>query len=96
MKMFVCVYKTTYGSNIISSSETKEECEYYENEGYVRITDWVEVDFPERSEGEIISSQVNAIDTLIEKTKEEFSQKIGKLNQKKQELLALTHEVESE
>jgi hypothetical protein len=41
----------------------------------VRITDFVEVDFPERWEGEILSAQVGAIDNLIEKTKEEFSQK---------------------
>jgi hypothetical protein len=95
MKIWCCVYRTSYGNNFVSSSDTKEEPKYYESEGYVRITDWVEVDFPEKSEGEILSAQVGAIDTLIEKTKEEFSQKIGKLNQKKQELLALTHEAEA-
>jgi hypothetical protein len=57
-------------------------------ENYKENNDFGGVGFPE----EMLPSQVAAIDTLIEKTKEESGQELDGPNQKKQGLLALMYE----
>ena len=56
---------------------------------YVRITDWVEIDFKERDKDELIIDEVNSINKKINKIKEETIKKIEVLSTRKEELLAL-------
>lgn len=63
-----------------------------ENEKQIRVSEWVEIDFPERDKEEIIPAIVKSIDERIEKIKEKAMQEVSELQGKKSELLALTVE----
>lgn len=58
---------------------------------FIRISEWIDVDFPE-IEIDIVGAQVKAIDETIEEIKAEAMKKVGELQTRKQELLALSHE----
>jgi len=61
-------------------------CDYEPiNNGRLRISEWIEVDFPERDQSEFLPDIVSGIDKEIEEIKE-------KLQTKKSELLALRHD----
>jgi len=64
--------------------------EYYVNEGYVQLTNAVDVDFQELSDDVIIASQIQAIDKIIEKKEGEHYAEMQQLKQRKQELMAIT------
>lgn len=59
-----------------------------------RISEFVEVDFPDRSREEMIPEQIAKLDKEIAEEKERFSRVIERLNQRKSEILAITDERE--
>ena len=61
------------------------------NEEYVRVSEYIDVEFPPRQQAEVVAEQVAAIDIETEKLKDEFSARLNALGARKQELLALTH-----
>lgn len=90
MKLKLALFKHKHG--FIHAVNDVGGC-YEDDPDYVRITEYIEVDFPELPKDEIVSKQVENLDKEIESTKEEAMKKVAMLQQKKQELLAITHEV---
>lgn len=64
-----------------------------EHEEYVRVSEIIDVDFPPRDEGEAVQDEVVQLDRAIEEIKKEALIKVEAIQQRKAELLALTHEV---
>jgi hypothetical protein len=89
MKNKIAVFKDKYGLE----SHLGEYAEDWKE--YTRITEYVEVDFPELPPETVIANQVAAIDAVIDEIKTKAMQEVEKLLQKKSELLALSHETES-
>ena len=61
--------------------------------GYVRISGWVDVDFPERSAEERVPEEIAQLDAQAEEVKREFAAKLRAIAEAKGTLLALTQEV---
>lgn len=59
---------------------------------YVRISEFVDVEFPPLDNDEQIQKEVAALDHVRQKTVEEFSRKLAEIDQRKRNLLALTHQ----
>ena len=60
--------------------------------GYIRISEIVDVEFPPRADDGAIIEESKKLDAAIEAIKVEATSRIGELQQRKSELLALTHE----
>lgn len=86
MNKNLALFTTSYGLVVALDSNG--------NDDMAQISERIEVDFPELSKNEIISNQLLAIDALIDQAKQEAIDKMNNLNQRKQELLALTHQGE--
>lgn len=59
----------------------------------IRISEWVEVDFPPRAPEEIVPPQIAALDRQAEEVKAEFAAKLREIAEARASLLALTQEV---
>ena len=57
--------------------------------GYIKVTEWVDIDFPERNEAARITDEVNYINEKIDGIKEDTIKKINELSIRREELLAL-------
>ena len=60
--------------------------------GWVRLSEWVDIDFKELPKATTISCEINLIELAINKIKDETMKQIEVLNNKKQNLLALTED----
>jgi len=88
MKIKNALFETSYGGIIC--------LQYFEHgnyQKYVQMTEWTSVDYKELSKETVVNNQINVIDRLIEEEKTRAIAKMDELNAKKQELLALTHQV---
>lgn len=56
---------------------------------YVRVTELVEVEFPELEQVDVLQAQIAALDEQAEKVRADMGKKLTAIAQKKQELLAL-------
>ena len=83
MKFTIAVYQTTYGTDLILQETNNSE--------YTRISEIQTVEFKPLDADVVISSQLIALDALIEKTKTEALNTISGYERKKQELLAIEH-----
>ena len=98
MKMKVFAYKSKHGDiyTWIAGSRTEFEVdEYMCLTGRIRISEFVYVDFPELPPDVVIGSQIQAIDSIITQKEGEHFAEIQELKQKRQELLAITHQAEA-
>jgi hypothetical protein len=94
MKHRVAVFKSIkYGNPIATSSDM---CAGMYSEDYVRLTDWIEVEFSELSNEAVINAQLCALDALEDKVKLECANKLNDITQRKAELLALPGPVTDE
>ena len=64
-------------------------------DSYVRITDYVDVDFPPRAPEEIVPAQLAAIDKAEKEARAEFQLKLNAFAEARANALALTHTPES-
>lgn len=62
----------------------------------VRMTEYVEVEFPPRSPEELVPAQVEIIDKKIAEVSAEFGRKLAALKEAKDNLLALTDQRQPE
>ena len=93
IKAYAC--QTKYGTTCARSTydRTEEQIdEYLSVDGHVRISEIIEVDFPELPPDVVIDSQIQAIDNIITQKEGEHFAAIKALKQKRQELLAITHQ----
>lgn len=58
--------------------------------GYVRISPWLEIDFPELDDGTIVAKQLEQLDKAEQAAREELQQRLNQINDARQQLLALT------
>lgn len=65
-------------------------------DGYVRISEYVDVEFPPLADAEMINNAIVALDRRREKIVDEFTDKLAEIDQQKSELLAITHQPPSE
>ena len=56
---------------------------------YTRLTEYVEVDFPEPEKGTVIAAKVEKLQAVKEEMKEKFLEGMGNIDTKIQELLAI-------
>ena len=82
MKKKVAIFKT----NSYFETPCFDDCTPSD---FVRLTEFVEIDFPEREKAEQITDEVNYINEEIFTIREETIKKINDLSVRKEELLAL-------
>ena len=85
IKERLAAFITNYGTTIISIDWAER------GQNYTRISEYVEVEFPALPKEDVLKNQIATIDKKIETVKQESIDLINKLQQKKQELLALEH-----
>jgi len=89
MKLKLAIFKSPFGYDT-AINEDRSKQEVYSD--HTQLTEFVDVYFPELTKDVIIAQQVKIVDGLIEKAKQEAIEKMNELQQRKQELLALTQE----
>lgn len=62
------------------------------SEHYIRISEYVDVEFPQLSGDEHIQGAVAALDRQRDRVVEELSRKLAEIDQRKKELLAITYQ----
>ena len=86
MKKEIAIFQNKYGFTTYD-----KEMEKYTDS--VRITEYVEIDFPELSLEIVVGHKVVIIDRQIDEIKNKAMEEVSNLKTRKAELLALTHEV---
>lgn len=76
-----------------SQPQYTDEGDAWTIDGYTRITEWVDVEFPALPPEVIVPAQLTALDRQAEEVKAEFTAKLREIADAKASLLALTHEV---
>lgn len=74
------------------SYETVKGESYEEDSGFVRISEYVEVEFPPLSSGEVVQKQLEILDKAEGELRSKFQQALAGIQQSRQELLALTYQ----
>ena len=100
MKRFVAVFLTTIGSNqVIGAYEHYEESERLEKTdktleevGYTRLTQWVEVDFPELEKVDMVGAEIKYLDKQLKEAEEKLDEVKTRVERRKSELLAITYQ----
>ena len=88
MKQRIAVFQSKYGDSIFN-----ESMESFTGSNYSRLTQYVEVDFPELPIETVVGNQVASINQQIDEIKNKAMEEVAALQTRKAELLALTHEV---
>ena len=89
-KKIVLMKNVAHGFDHVIEVPEDGDLSYYENTDYARLSDVIEVDFPELSSKDVISNQVVIIDRQITKVRADAEAAVTALDGRKQELLALT------
>ena len=76
-----------------SQPQYTDEGDAWTIDGYTRITEWVDVEFPALPPEVIVPAQLTALDRQAEEVKAEFAAKLREIADARASLLALTHEV---
>ncbi len=84
--MKVAKFKNVEYDNIeIVSDESREKWE-----NYVRTSEYIDVEFTDRKQSEVINEQVAALDKVAEELGNKYMEGLAEIKQRKEELLALT------
>jgi len=95
MKMKLYAYQNEFGGiySWTAAGMSEQEIDtYLQSKGQLRLSQIIEVDFPELPQDVVIDSQIQAIDNIITQKEGEHFSAIQALKQKRQELLAITHQ----
>ena len=76
-----------------SQPQYTDEGDAWTIDGYMRITEWVDVEFPALPPEVIVPAQLTALDRQAEEVKAEFTAKLREIAEARASLLALTPEV---
>lgn len=87
--MKIALYKSQYGYSSPIAIDDDDSCWADDDGGYVRVSEVVEVEFPELDRKTVLDKQLAVIDKQIQSVRAECEVKIGRLDRQKQELLAL-------
>ncbi len=61
--------------------------------GYVQMTEWVEVHFPPLKSEAVIQAQLRALSLARQEVVEKFTKALKDIDERRNSLMALTHEV---
>jgi hypothetical protein len=86
MKIKLAVFKSKDSEFITVIDEIAE---YWDN--YVRISEYIEVEFPEREKAEYIQEEINLLDKMADEIRAKATEGLNNINRRKEELLALEH-----
>lgn len=89
--MKIALFKTDYGSFMPFEFLTYEGANNDVRAGYPRCTEWVDVEFPPLPQGDVIAAEITFLDAKIKAVTEEWHKAVAAINDRKRELLALTH-----
>ncbi|PCJ26741.1 MAG: hypothetical protein COA94_04910 [Rickettsiales bacterium] len=92
MKKKLCVVKQVSLEYLQFISDVDYQLCYKDDENYIRITEVVEVDFPDIDKIELLNAELAALDTQATKIKAVAEAAITGIERKRQELLAITHD----
>lgn len=95
MKMKLAVYDGEFGLSVLElwDHATIDEMDAKKLErGSVRITEFVDIEFPELAKETVVSAQIKAIDAIIEEKTQSMLKEINELKTRKSELLAICFE----
>lgn len=87
MKQRIALFKHIEFGYETSCSEHMED-----SDKYVRISEYVNVEFPELSGDDQIAGQVRKLDELRDKEVAEHVQRLAAIDERKSRLLAITHQ----
>ena len=88
MNRKLAVFLGDIGNEIIGD-DTWED---YNDGEYVRQTEYVDVDFPDRDKAEIVPEQVARLEDMKETLQTVYLQKQAEIDEKISKLLAITHQ----
>lgn len=92
--MKIATFNTGLGeSQFISAEAGGEACVKYS--GWVRLSEYIEVEFPPLPAAVVVEGQLKQIDTAEQELREKFQQKLNELAEARAKLLSLTHEAQS-
>jgi hypothetical protein len=88
--MKLALYKPTGIGGYTIVLETYEDPD--DREDYIRVSDVVDVDFPDRANSEIVAKELGCIDKQIKTVQVAAEVKLNELKQRRDELLALEYQ----
>ena len=88
MKQNLAVFLSALGCEMIGD----DTWETYNDGEYVRQTEYVDVDFPDRDKAEIVPEQVAMLEVVKEKLHAAYVQKSAEIDEKIAKLMAITHQ----
>jgi len=91
MKRRLALYKSTEHGFECTANESFEEVS-----GYVRLSEYVDIDFPDLPSSDIVAKQVAALNEEIQRVQADTERKLNGLRQQRDELLALPQPTEGE
>jgi hypothetical protein len=59
-------------------------------DGYVRLSPWIEIEFPSLDTGDVINAQLAQLDKAEQKAREELQQRLNAINDTRKRILALS------
>jgi len=84
MKATIAAFQTEYGITFTNAVNVPDE--------WVQLSSLVEIDFPDLPKQEVIEKQIKMIDNLITEEKGKHFATVKRLETRKAELLAITHQ----
>jgi hypothetical protein len=86
MKIKLAIFKSKDSEFITVIDEIAE---YWED--YVRISEYVEVEFPDREKAECVKEEITILDKMADEIRAKATEGLNNINRRKEELLALEH-----
>jgi len=84
-KIKIALFETTYGNKFPFT-------EAYAAADYIRLSDWVEVEFNERPQEEVLQDKLDLLDTAESELRAKYQAELENIKTMRQELLAITHQ----
>lgn len=80
-------HRCTWSSEAGTSDEYSDETV---PDGYVRLSPWIEIEFPSLDTGDVIQAQLAQLDKAEQIAREELQQRLNEINDTRQKILALS------
>ena len=92
-KKIVLMRSVEFNYDTVMILGDNENLDFWKDE-YVQLSEVIEVEFPELSNKDVVKSQVDLLNKQMTKVRADSEAAITALEGRKQELLAITYEVE--
>lgn len=93
--MKLAQFKTSAGGNHVMFCDDYMGPLMVNLQGYVQLTEFVEIEFPPLPVETVVQGQLKQIDAAEQELGEKFQQKLNELAEARSKLLSLTHDTQS-